>query len=159
MSPKGGRIMKHKKYNLILGTDDNSHSIIAYRKTSRGYSIEPISKVLGLNKKEYQFMQSEIDSIKSNLDDPKQRAIVDLAKHEVKEPLYYMQSTRSNECGERLFFMRAPSFSGLEDLSYTLFPSIEEAMYGWSKMIYLRPKEEWEPYIAPDRELVKYEEG
>lgn len=83
--PQGGRIMKHKKYNLILGTDADSYSIIVYRKTSRGCFIEPLYKASDLlNKKEYQFTQSEIDSIKSNLDDPKQRAIIDLAKHEVK---------------------------------------------------------------------------
>ena len=27
------------------------------------------------------------------------------------------------------------------------------------KMIYLGSKEEWEPYITPDRELVEYKEG
>ena len=56
-------------------------------------------------------------------------------------------------------FFRKVKFPYFEAISNTISVSIEDAMKGCPKEFYLRTKEEWEPYLTPDRELVKYEEG
>lgn len=126
-----------KKYNLIVGLGADN---------------------IELKQDDYQFTQEEIDDLKSQLPTEAMRKIVDLAKVEVKEPLYYMQTKRKDTYGCRFFFVFTDGES-LEDTDVWLQLSIEDLLDNdcVSNHSLLRPKSEWEPYLTPDRELVKYE--
>ena len=87
-----------KKYNLILGQDIINSSdagyiyCCAYTKIKNSYIIQFDKKEHISTLPQYQFTQNDIDDLKSQLPTDAMRKIVDLAKVEAKEPLYYMQS-------------------------------------------------------------------
>lgn len=76
--------------------------------------------------------------------------------------LYYMQSKRTGKDGSRLFYCFNDKKKWLGDLINLQAKSIHELPFvprsnDYIKTNVLRPKSDWEPYLTPDRELIKYE--
>lgn len=155
-----------KKYNLILGQDFKASSAFgdkiycAYAKCKNSYVIRYDRKWQITIEKQYQFTQEQINDLKYSLHNKAMCKIVDLAKVEIKEPLYYMQSKRTNPDGYKLFFTLFKDDSHLEDISAfpdNSFEDFLEHIDGIARAHSLLSKEEWEPYLTPDKELVEYE--
>lgn len=79
-----------KKYILILGKDQRHDYFSAYYKSKdSGYIIASVTLHNALHQDDFHFTKSEIDDLKSQQPTEAMRKIVDLAKVEVQEPLYY----------------------------------------------------------------------
>lgn len=152
-----------KKYNLILGRESTG-CIVAYFKTGYGnfvVSDSHATHLLSTNK--YQFTQDEIDKLKESLPTKEMRDVVDASKVELqgpKVPLYYMQSKRLGGAGTRIYFTLMNNNKSAEDTNVFYEDSFDDFLCDMDDKSRARAfltKEEWEPYLTPDRELVKYE--
>lgn len=158
-----------KKYSLILGKDQRNDYFSAYYKSkASGYIIASVTLHSVLHQDDFHFTKSEIDDLKSQQPTEAMRKIIDLAKVEVQEPLYYMQSKRSYENGLKLFYtLQINDTNRLEDISAYARSDIKDFLGNIPSDFIkcaldfikcaLRPRSDWEPYLTPDRELVRYE--
>ena len=163
-----------KKYRWILGTrekscfnDDTQILLAGYRehKNNQVFLATDIIQDV-LSDISTKFTQDEIDILKNNLLTNRMCDVVNVPKIETKvRPLYYMQTKRRNDNGMKLFFtMRdKEAFGGsatdlVEATGVWYAYSVKQLLNYVTKEECLLPKEEWEPYLTPDRELVEYKQ-
>lgn len=148
-----------KKYNLILAK--YGQYLLGYVNDGGGHShLNDTLYDKKLNEPYAQFTQDDINKLKATLPTKGMRAVVDASKVEVKVPLYYMQTKHRDDDGLRGFYYLRTDNIILEKTECYKSQSIREFLVdkrnGFREHVLL-PEEDWEPYLTPDRELVKYE--
>lgn len=163
-----------KKYHWILEpkeksrfNDDTQILLAGYRehKNNQVFLATDIIQDV-LSDISTKFTQDEIDILKNKLLTNKMCYVVNVSKIETKvKPLYYMQTKRRTDDGMRLFFiMRDKTALGgsatdlVEATGVWYAYSVKQLLKYVPKEACLLPKEEWEPYLTPDRELVEYKQ-